>query len=177
MFAAFLGYNPVQHLLEPYGVLSKIPPRSAALLTGKHFFPELISGAFHHGLVIVFSTAALMAVIGALVSLMRGKQFYYDTSGRGGAGTPGAAALPADAGSPDAMASREAGLASQSACPPGAAGSPDGARSPDAASYPGAAGSPGAASSPGAAGYPEGTTAPNGRGATAPHGDSRQRRG
>jgi MFS family permease len=87
MFAAFLGYNPVQHLLQPYGLLGKMPAHSAAVLTGKHFFPELISGAFHHGLVTVFTAAAAMAVVGALVSLMRGTQFYYDTPGRDGAGT------------------------------------------------------------------------------------------
>jgi MFS family permease len=78
MFAALLGYNPVQNLLAPYGVLSKLPAHNVAVLTGKQFFPELISAAFHHGLVIVFTAAALMAVTGALVSLLRGKQFYYD---------------------------------------------------------------------------------------------------
>ena len=81
MFAALLGYNPVQNLLAPYGVLAKLPAHNVAVLTGKQFFPELISAAFHHGLVIVFTAAALMAVTGALVSLLRGKQFYYDDAG------------------------------------------------------------------------------------------------
>jgi EmrB/QacA subfamily drug resistance transporter len=78
MFAALLGYNPVQNLLAPSGVLSKLPAHNAAVLTGRQFFPHLIADAFHHGLVIVFTAAALMSVTGALVSLLRGKQFYYD---------------------------------------------------------------------------------------------------
>src|SRR5260370_39860443 len=54
LFAAFLGYNPVKQLLGPTGVLSQLPPHNVAVLTGKSFFPELISQPFHHGLVIVF---------------------------------------------------------------------------------------------------------------------------
>src|SRR2546430_6134779 len=78
MFAALLGYNPVQNLLAPSGVLSRLPAHHAAVLTGRQFFPHLISAPFHHGLVIVFTAAAIMSVTGALVSLLRGKQFYYD---------------------------------------------------------------------------------------------------
>ena len=78
MFAALLGYNPVQNLLAPSGVLSRLPAHNAAVLTGRQFFPHLISAPFHHGLVIVFTAAAIMSVTGALVSLLRGKQFYYD---------------------------------------------------------------------------------------------------
>ena len=78
MFAALLGYNPVQNLLAPSGVLSRLPAHNAAVLTGRQFFPHLISAPFHHGLVIVFTAAAVMSVTGALVSLLRGKQFYYD---------------------------------------------------------------------------------------------------
>jgi MFS family permease len=81
LFSALLGYNPVKSLLTPSGVLSKLPPHNAAVLTGKEFFPHLISGPFHHGLVIVFSAAIAMSVIGAVISLMRGRQFYYGESG------------------------------------------------------------------------------------------------
>ena len=81
MFAALLGYNPVRNLLAPSGVLSKLPAHNVAVLTGKQFFPHLISAPFHHGLVIVFTAAAIMSVTGAVVSLLRGKQFYYDEAG------------------------------------------------------------------------------------------------
>ena len=74
VFAAMLGYNPVQNLLAPTGLLHTLPAANVARLTGKTFFPTLISGPFHHGLMIVFTAAALMAVSGAAVSWMRGKK-------------------------------------------------------------------------------------------------------
>jgi MFS family permease len=78
VFSAMLGYNPVQTLLGPTGALSRLPAKNAATLTGKQFFPSLISGPFHHGLMIVFTAAALMSVTGAIVSLMRGKPVRLD---------------------------------------------------------------------------------------------------
>ena len=42
------------------------------MLTGTRFFPELVSGPFHHGLVIVFTAAVIMAAVAALTSLLRG---------------------------------------------------------------------------------------------------------
>jgi hypothetical protein len=95
VFAALLGYNPVQHLLAPSGVLATLPAHNAAVLTGNQFFPHLISGPFHHGLIIVFSAAAAMSLVGAGVSLLRGSQFYYDAPD--GAGSPGPAGPPARA--------------------------------------------------------------------------------
>ena len=77
VFAALLGFNPVQRLLAHSGVLARLPPQKAAVLTGNRFFPHLISGPFHHGLIIVFTAAALMSLVGAVVSLLRGGQFYY----------------------------------------------------------------------------------------------------
>ena len=73
VFAAMLGYNPVQNLLAPTGLLHTLPAHNVAVLTGKQFFPNLISGPFHHGLAIVFTAAAIMAIAGALVSWFRGK--------------------------------------------------------------------------------------------------------
>jgi MFS family permease len=78
MFAALLGYNPIQNLLAPSHVLAHLPAHNVAVLTGRQFFPHLISAPFHHGLVIVFTAAAIMSLTGALVSLLRGKRFYYD---------------------------------------------------------------------------------------------------
>jgi hypothetical protein len=78
MFAAMLGYNPVQNMLQPSGTLARLPAHNVAVLTGKQFFPNLISAPFHHGLVIVFTAAAIMSIFGAIVSMLRGKQFYWD---------------------------------------------------------------------------------------------------
>ncbi|HEX6498275.1 MAG TPA: MFS transporter [Micromonosporaceae bacterium] len=72
LFAAFLGFNPLAELLGPTGVLQSLPPANAAALTGKQFFPHLISEPFHHGLVVVFTAAAAMTVIAALASLVGG---------------------------------------------------------------------------------------------------------
>ena len=79
LFASFLGYNPIGSLLRPTGVLARLPRHDAAVLTSKEYFPHLISGPFHHGLVIVFSVAIAMSLVGAVVSLLRGGQFYYDS--------------------------------------------------------------------------------------------------
>jgi hypothetical protein len=53
------------------------PASRAGLLTGKEFFPHLIAGAFHHGLVVVFTAATIMAVLAAGVSLLRGGRPYF----------------------------------------------------------------------------------------------------
>jgi len=73
LFAAFLGANPMAHLLGPSGALPTLPPANREALTGTEFFPQLISEPFHHGLVTVFTAAAVMAVIAALASISRGR--------------------------------------------------------------------------------------------------------
>jgi MFS family permease len=88
VFAAMLGYNPVQNLLAPTGLLRTLPAKNIATLTGRQFFPTLISGPFHHGLMIVFTAAALMALCGAAVSWMRGKKPELTGAERPGAEPP-----------------------------------------------------------------------------------------
>jgi hypothetical protein len=75
LFAALLGVNPVAHLLGAGHVLATLPPANQAVLTGHQFFPHLISGPFHDGLVVVFIVAAILSVLGALASLMRGGRY------------------------------------------------------------------------------------------------------
>ena len=69
LFAAFLGYNPIGELLAPSHALQQ-PGVNADVLTGKEFFPQLISGPFHSGLVVVFVVAAIMMLIGTVASLL-----------------------------------------------------------------------------------------------------------
>lgn len=85
LFAAFLGYNPLAELLGPTGALDQVPAANAATLTGKEFFPALISEPFHNGLVVVFVAAAVMMVIAAIASLVGGGAAG-DVSGDGVAG-------------------------------------------------------------------------------------------
>ncbi|RRQ75842.1 MFS transporter [Streptomyces griseofuscus] len=73
LFAAFLGYNPIQHLLGP-DILGHLSPSAAAHLTGREFFPHLISQPFHDGLVVVFSLAIAMSLAAAGASLIRGRR-------------------------------------------------------------------------------------------------------
>ncbi|MGH6654298.1 MAG: MFS transporter, partial [Actinocrinis sp.] len=72
LFAAFLGYNPIQQLLGPH-VLSQLPAANAHTLTGREFFPNLISGPFHSGLIVVFSMAIGMCLVAAAACLIRDK--------------------------------------------------------------------------------------------------------
>lgn len=77
LFASFLGYNPLQSLL---GSQSAVHVSNAQwqTLTGKEFFPNLISSPFHHGLVIVFGMAIAMSLIASVFSVLRGKRFVHD---------------------------------------------------------------------------------------------------
>jgi MFS family permease len=83
LFAAVLGVNPVQHELAVRGVLSRLPAASQQVLTGRQFFPQLISGPFHHGLVIVFAVAAGLAAIAGVASLLRGGRYVHPESASG----------------------------------------------------------------------------------------------
>ena len=74
LFAAFLGYNPIAELLAPYHALQQ-PGVNAEVLTGKTFFPHLITEPFHTGLVVVFVAAAVMMVIGALASMFNAGRY------------------------------------------------------------------------------------------------------
>src|SRR4051812_24354870 len=77
LFASFLGYNPIKSLLGPTGTLDHLPQHNADVLTGKDFFPHLMSQPFHHGLVIVFTAAAVMSVVGAAASWSAGGKFVH----------------------------------------------------------------------------------------------------
>jgi len=74
LFASVLGVNPIQHLLAPSGVLSRLPAASQAELTGRTFFPSLLQGPFHSGLIVVFGVSAGLSVLAGLASLLRGKR-------------------------------------------------------------------------------------------------------
>jgi MFS family permease len=74
LFSAFLGKNPLKNLLGSQSV-SHVSHADWLVLTGKHFFPDLIESSFHHGLVIVFGAAIAMSIIGAVASALRGKRY------------------------------------------------------------------------------------------------------
>jgi MFS family permease len=76
LFASFLGYNPMKTLLGPH-VLHSLPASQAHALTGRSFFPQLISGPFHSALVYAFVFAAVACVVAAVASLLRGGKYHH----------------------------------------------------------------------------------------------------
>ncbi|MFC7754892.1 MFS transporter [Tsukamurella soli] len=74
LFAAILGVNPIRELLQPTGVLGHLTPANEAALTGHTFFPSIVSGPFHQGLIVVFGVSAVLGLIAALASLSRGSR-------------------------------------------------------------------------------------------------------
>ncbi len=82
LFAAFLGYNPIQTLLGP-AALHHLPPATAQYLTSREFFPHLIAPAFSQGLTEAFSFAAAVCVLGAVASLLRGGKYHHEDEDEG----------------------------------------------------------------------------------------------
>ncbi|MBV9280226.1 MAG: MFS transporter [Chloroflexi bacterium] len=74
LFAAFLGYNPIQQLLGPH-VLAHLPAADVAALTGRRFFPQLISTPFQAGLHTAFAFAIAACLVAAVASWSRGRRY------------------------------------------------------------------------------------------------------
>ena len=71
LFAAFLGYNPVQSLLGP-AVIGHLSAANASVLTGRAFFPNLLSVPFSSGLHVAFTFSAFVCLVAAAASWSRG---------------------------------------------------------------------------------------------------------
>ena len=71
LFAAFLGYDPIAHLIGA-GTLAHLSPSDQATLTGTRYFPSLISSAFRDGLHLALDFAILMSLAAAAASWTRG---------------------------------------------------------------------------------------------------------
>jgi MFS family permease len=80
LFAAFLGYNPMQNLLGPR-TLHALPATQQHVLTGRGFFPTLITPPFHTALTYAFLFAIAACLVAAVASLLRGGKYHYDESG------------------------------------------------------------------------------------------------
>jgi MFS family permease len=77
LFAAFLGYNPLEHLLGPHA-LAALSAHDRASVTGKAFFPQLISGPFRTGLRAAFAFAIAACLVAAAASSLRGGTYAHD---------------------------------------------------------------------------------------------------
>jgi MFS family permease len=76
LFAAFLGYSPIQHLVGA-STLARLPAHQAAVLTGRGFFPALISAPFASGLHAAFDFAIAACLLAAGMSWLRGGKYHY----------------------------------------------------------------------------------------------------
>jgi len=70
LFAAFLGYNPMKELLGP--LLAHLKGVNVSYLTGREFFPKLITTPFKDGLGEAFLFAIIASLIAVAASLLTG---------------------------------------------------------------------------------------------------------
>jgi MFS family permease len=76
LFAAFLGYNPIATLLGP--ALHHLSAAHVATLTGRSFFPTLISKPFMSGMQVTFYFSTAMMLVAAAASWLRGKRYVHE---------------------------------------------------------------------------------------------------
>lgn len=77
LFAAFLGYNPMQSLLGADGIASLSAPVKAVVL-GNQFFPNAIAPAVMSSLRLAFYVSAALSSIAAVASFLRGKRYVHE---------------------------------------------------------------------------------------------------
>jgi hypothetical protein len=82
LFASFLGYNPIQQLLQANGQLGHLSAHQVSYLTGRSFFPHLITAPFGEGLHYAFDFAILCSVIAAVASWSRGSHHVHAATNR-----------------------------------------------------------------------------------------------
>jgi EmrB/QacA subfamily drug resistance transporter len=80
LFAAFLGYNPMQTILSelPSNITGSLTSQSRTVLTGMTWFPHAIAPAFMSSLNVAFYFNAGLALLAAAASALRGKRYVYD---------------------------------------------------------------------------------------------------
>jgi MFS family permease len=76
LFAAFLGYDPVAHLIGA-GTLAHLSAAQQASLAQRSFFPGLIAAPFQQGLHAAFDFAIIMSLAAAAASWTRGGRYVY----------------------------------------------------------------------------------------------------
>ncbi len=88
LFAAFLGYNPLARLLGP-ALIHHLPHAQVSILTGRSFFPHLISSPFSSALSTAFTFALIACLVAAGASWLRGGKYHYhdEEGGDGGSDT------------------------------------------------------------------------------------------
>ena len=80
LFSAFLGYNPVDAILTalPAPLVAHIPQTTLNTLTGTTWFPQTLQNAFVPSLRTSFYIGALLSVIAAILSVLRGEKYIHE---------------------------------------------------------------------------------------------------
>jgi MFS family permease len=86
LFASLLGYNPIQQLLGP--AAHSVSHAQLHTLTGRSFFPQLISDPFASGLEVAFGFAIVACLIAAAASWLRGGKYHWSEPGEPGLAQP-----------------------------------------------------------------------------------------
>jgi hypothetical protein len=77
LFAAFLGYNPIGRFL-PAAVTAHLSRANYDAISGRSFFPSLISAPFHRGLHEALAFAIVACLVAAAASWSRGRRFVHE---------------------------------------------------------------------------------------------------
>jgi hypothetical protein len=77
LFAAFLGYNPMQQLIDPH-TLAGLSSATKSIILGKEFFPNTIAPAVMSSLRLAFYISAAMSLVAAVASFLRGKRYVHE---------------------------------------------------------------------------------------------------
>ena len=80
LFSAFLGYNPVDSILAalPAPLVAHIPQTTLNTLTGITWFPQTLQNAFVPSLRTSFYIGALLSVLAAILSALRGGKYIHE---------------------------------------------------------------------------------------------------
>ena len=90
LFAAFLGYNPVQSILSSLGsnprlsaLINSLSANTLSTLEGKHWFPSVIASPFMSALALSFYIAAALSFVAAIASVLRGRAYIHGLEAEG----------------------------------------------------------------------------------------------
>ncbi|MDO9325882.1 MAG: MFS transporter [Methanoregula sp.] len=80
LFAAFLGYNPVQMILAemPLAMTASVSPTTLAILTGVTWFPTTLAHAFMPSLASTFIFGAILSLIAAGLCTRGGERYVHE---------------------------------------------------------------------------------------------------
>lgn len=77
LFAAFLGYDPIKTLVEQAGI--SLPANVFSNIDKLTFFPSAIAPAMAVGFYYAYHTAAILAILAAVFSYLRGREAFHHT--------------------------------------------------------------------------------------------------